>query len=165
MKVACGRRVEVLHSASTALATFFAIHAKRGQVAMDKIGILPKRIGWCIHDYWKAYLQYNQAKHGLCNAHLLRELTYLVENFRRPGGRHVQAADGNQPGQVSRPSAGTGGLLPRKMTGFQNRYDQIVAEGLLANPPPERTEERARKRGRIKQTPPKNLLDRTERSS
>ena len=72
-----------LHSASTALLTFFAIHAKRGQLAMDAIGILPKRTGWCIHDYWKAYLTYAQAKHGLCNAHLLHELTYLVENYQQ----------------------------------------------------------------------------------
>jgi len=47
------------------LATLFEIHAKRGQEAMDKIGILPKRTGWCIHDYWKPYLTYQQAKHGL----------------------------------------------------------------------------------------------------
>ena len=35
-----------------------------------------------------------------------------------------------------------------------------MAEGLLANPPPDPTEEQARKRGRDKQTLPKNLLDR-----
>ena len=58
-----------LHSASTASATFFTIHAKRGQIAMDEIGILPERTGWCIHDYWKPYLIYQQAKHDLCGAH------------------------------------------------------------------------------------------------
>jgi transposase len=150
-----------LHSASTALATFFAIHAKRGQVAMDKIGILPKRIGWCIHDYWKAYLQYNQAKHGLCNAHLLRELTYLVENFRQTwADAMIKLLTEINQAKSAAQALGQAAFSLEQMTGFQNRYDQIVAEGLLANPPPERTEERARKRGRIKQTPPKNLLDR-----
>ena len=43
-----------------------------------------------------------------------------------------------------------------QITNFKNRYDQLVAEGLLVNPPPEPTG----KRGRVKQTPPKNLLDR-----
>ena len=51
-------------------------------------------------------------------------------------------------------------LSAEQITTFKNRYDQLVAEGLLANPPPERTEEQARKRGRVKQSLPKNLLDR-----
>jgi hypothetical protein len=61
----CMREGELkwLHSANTTKRTFFAIHAMRGQLAMDAIGILPKRKGWCIHDYWKAYLTYSQAKH------------------------------------------------------------------------------------------------------
>ena len=150
-----------LHSASTALATFFAIHAKRGQEAMDKIGILPKRTGWCIHDYWKPYLTYQQAKHGLCGAHLLRELTYLVENYQQPWAETmIKLLTEIQQAKAAAKALRAGGLLPRTDHGFQNRYDQIVAEGLLANPPPERTEEQARKRGRVKQTPPKNLLDR-----
>jgi len=150
-----------LHSASTALATFFAIHAKRGQVAMDKIGILSKRTGWCIHDYWKAYLKYQQAKHGLCGAHLLRELTYLLENYQQPWAEAmIKLLAEIQKGKGAAEALGQTAFSPEQLTGFQNRYDQIVAEGLLANPPPERTEEQARKRGRVKQTLSKNLLDR-----
>jgi transposase len=150
-----------LHSASTALATLFEIHAKRGQEAMNKIGILPKRTGWCIHDYWKPYLTYQQAKHGLCGAHLLRELTYLVENFQQTWAEAmIKLLTEIQKAIAAAKALGRAACSPEQLTGFQNRYDQIVAEGLLANPPPERTEEQAKKRGRIKQSPPKNLLDR-----
>ena len=150
-----------LHSASTALVTFFAIHAKRGQEAMDKIGILPKRTGWCIHDYWKAYLTYQQAKHGLCNAHLLRELTYLVENYQQIWAEAmIKLLTEIQKAVPAAKALGQAAFFPEQLTDFQNRYDQIVAEGLLANPPPEPTAGQARKRGRVKQTLPKNLLDR-----
>jgi len=150
-----------LHSASTALVTFFAIHAKRGQVAMDEIGILPKRKGWCIHDYWKAYLTYQQAKHALCGAHLLRELTYLVENYLQTWAEAmIKLLTEIQKAIAAAKDLGQAALSAEQLSGFQNRYDQIVAEGLLANPPPERTEAQARKRGRVKQTLPKNLLDR-----
>jgi transposase len=68
-----------LHSASTRYATYYTIHAKRGNDAMDAIGILSEREGWCIHDAWWPYLSYENAKHGLCNAHLVRELVFLIE--------------------------------------------------------------------------------------
>jgi transposase len=150
-----------LHSASTALATFFAIHAKRGKAAMDEIGILTKRIGWCIHDYWKAYLQYQQAKHGLCGAHLLRELISLVENYLQGWAQAMinLLAEINQAVAAAK-ALGQQTLAPEQLAGFQKHYDQIVAEGLAVNPPPQRTEEQAGKRGPIKQTPAKNLLDR-----
>ena len=150
-----------LHSASTALLTFFAIHAKRGQLAMDEIGILTKRTGWCIHDYWKAYLTYLQAKHGLCNAHLLRELTYVVENYQQMWAEAMfKLLTEIHKAVIAAKDLGQAALSSEQLADFQNRYDQIVAEGLLANPPPEPTNEQARKRGRVKQTLPKNLLDR-----
>ena len=150
-----------LHSASTALLTYFAIHARRGQAAMDAIGILSKRTGWCIHDYWKAYLSYSQAKHGLCNAHLFRELTYLVENYQQIWAEAMLKLLKEVYTAVRAAKAvGQAALSSEQLTDFQNGYDQIVAEGLLANPPPQPSPEQTRKRGRVKQTLPKNLLDR-----
>ena len=146
-----------LHSASTALATLFEIHAKRGQEAMNKIGILPKRTGWCIHDYWKPYLTYQQAKHGLCGAHLLRELTFLVENYLQAWMEPmIKLLREIQQAVEAAKARGQTALSAEQITNFKNRYDQLVIEGLLTNPPPEPTG----KRGRVKQTPPKNLLDR-----
>lgn len=78
-----GGKLKWLHSSSTNRASLYKIHAKRGSIAMDEIGILPKRTNWCVHDFWKAYLKYSQAKHGLCNAHVLRELTFLVEQYQQ----------------------------------------------------------------------------------
>ena len=150
-----------LHSASTALVTFFAMHAKRGQAAMETIGILPKRMGWCVHDYWKAYLRYPQAKHGLCGAHLLRELISLVENYQQNWAQTmIKLLAEISKVVAAAKTLGQPALSAEQLTGFQKQYDQIVAEGLAANPPAQRTEEQVGKRGRIKQTPAKNLLDR-----
>lgn len=150
-----------LHSASTALATFFAIHAKRGRAAMDEIGILPKRTGWCIHDYWKAYLQYWQARHGLCGAHLLRELISLVENYLQVWAQAmINLLIEIKKAVESAKASGEQALSSEQLSDFRTRYDQIVTEGLAANPVQQRTGEQVGKRGRIKQTPARNLLDR-----
>jgi len=69
-----------LHSVSTRQATYYQIHAKRGSEVMDAINIFPERTGWRIHDYWKASLKYEQAKHVLCNAPNLRDLIFIIEH-------------------------------------------------------------------------------------
>lgn len=72
-----------LHSCSTNDHAYYEVHTKRGQEAMDHIGILPHFKGIAIHDFWKSYYHY-ACEHGLCNAHILRELIFIKERFDQP---------------------------------------------------------------------------------
>ena len=147
-----------LHSAGTKVATFCRIHAKRGAEALDAIGILPKRTGWSIHDFWKPYLKYQQARHALCNAHLIRELVFLVEQHQQVWAgklldlmlRIKQAVEIAQQEQRRT-------LHPEQIADFEAQYQQCVAQGEQTNPPAVRV---ARQRGKVKQSVARNLLDR-----
>lgn len=70
-----------LHVACTSLLTYYEVNAKRGQEAIDTIGILPGFGGTAVHDVWKPYLAYDKAQYGLCNEHHLRELEFIGERY------------------------------------------------------------------------------------
>ncbi|MEY2333361.1 IS66 family transposase [Acidithiobacillus ferrianus] len=69
-----------LHTAATPNLTWVGIHTRRGQKAFDAFGILPGFQGTAIHDGWAPYRKYD-CRHGLCNAHHLRELTLVHEQY------------------------------------------------------------------------------------
>jgi transposase len=149
-----------LHSASTERLTHYAVHAKRGQQAMDAIGILPKLHGRAIHDGWISYFIYI-CTHGLCNAHHLRELEFLKERYPQTW----QAPLGDLLLEIlkavkSAKAAQASSLSSTQLSEFERRYDALIQEGLQANPPPERSPDQPKKRGRIKQSPVRNLLER-----
>lgn len=151
-------KLEWLHSASTDQATFYAIHPKRGSEAMDAIDILPERQGWSIHDAWQPYFNYPEAKHGLCNAHLVRELVFLIERYSQKWARDFLALLTNMKEKVDvAKSQGQASLSALQVAVFEQVYDCIVARGERANPPPIR---RPNQRGRLRQSPARNLLDR-----
>ena len=148
-----------LHTASTKLLTHYTVHAKRGSKAMDDIGILPHLKGRAVHDAWAAYLKY-EVRHALCNAHHLRGLIFLQERY--PQGwvdalidLLVEAKEA-----VDTVRATHNRLSAKEVTDFESRYDRLIVEGLRANPLAERAEGQPRRRGRIKQSPARNLLDR-----
>jgi len=128
---------------------------------MDAIGILPKRTKWCVHDYWQAYLKYAKAKHALCNAHVLRELTFLVEQYQQTWATEMidLLLDIKQTVEVAK-GLGDEALAEEQIASFESHYDRIVDKGLLSNPTPEKTEQQSKKRGKVKQSKAKNLLDR-----
>lgn len=67
-----------LRSACTPLAVSYSVHRKRGTVAMDAAGILPRFTGIAVHDAWAPYDCYGQATHLLCSAHILREFVAVT---------------------------------------------------------------------------------------
>ena len=74
----CEKKLCWVHVASSEKATLYTIHAKRGQEAMTAAGILPQFQGFAVHDHWHPYFSF-KAIHVLCNAHHLRELTFVHE--------------------------------------------------------------------------------------
>jgi len=149
-----------LHVACTEGLTYYFIHAKRGQVAMDAMDILPHFAGISVHDGLSSYAHYDCA-HGLCNAHHLRELLFVVERYEQPWADKMMRLLVEIKTQVEvAKTSGLSALSPAQLAEFEQRYQQLIEQGLKANPPPPIDPEMPKRRGRPKQSPPKNLLDR-----
>ena len=77
-----------LHIASAAQLTYYFVHSKRGRAAIDEMNVLASFGGVGVHDSWQSYFGYDCA-HGLCNAHHLRELRFIVERHEQPWAEHI----------------------------------------------------------------------------
>lgn len=150
-----------LHVASTATLTYYIVHSKRGQQAMDDMGILPKFRGRAVHDHWHSYLTYDGCLHALCNAHHLRELQFIAEQYKQAWAEKMIQLLLDIKAEVDTAASGQMSLAPDRLIHFEQRYDSLIAQGLQLNPPP--AQPPPKKRGRKKQSPPKNLLDRLQR--
>lgn len=147
-----------LHVACTRWLTYYAVHKKRGKEAMDAIGILPNFTGRAIHDGFKTYFKYTNAKHGLCNQHHLRSFDFLKE--RHPQ-KWVTAMDElllniKAKVELAKEKSKTS-LSPQAITDFSTQYDALLKQGFQKNPPPKIAG--PVKRGRPKQSFARNLLD------
>jgi transposase len=145
-----------LHVATADKYVHYSVHEKRGYLAMDAAGILPRFSGIAVHDHWKPYWHYSDCRHALCNAHHLRELRYCEQ---LTGGvwaielRHL-LVEGKKTVATAQAEGGTA-LTTEKVTDLLSRYDQQIAIGLEAFPirPHE-----SGKKGRTEQHPATNLL-------
>lgn len=153
-----------LHVACTEQLTAYTVHQKRGVEAMDAMGILPLFGGNAIHDGWKSYEHY-ECNHFLCNAHHLRELQFIWERFKQPWAVQMSLLLSTMNQQVkTAKEQGLNAIDPQQLRDFEKRYQQIVDQGRAANPhqPPPLDPNKPKSRGRPKQTPPQNLLDRLQ---
>jgi transposase len=141
-----------MHVLASANLTWLGLHAKRGKEAFHALGLLALFRGTLIHDGWAAYRALT-CKHGLCNAHHLRELTYVNEQLKQGWARkmiELLVAASREVALAAQP-------LDRKRQAYYRRaYRAILTQGETLNPrqPP------SGRRGRTKQSKAANLLAR-----
>jgi transposase len=149
-----------LHVLSTPRLTYYAVQAKRGQEAMRAIGLLATYTGRVVHDALASYFQFKQCSHALCNAHHLRELRFVHEQYQQGWAGEMAELLLEIKAEVAHMAEATA-LPPDRIAHFEARYDALLQAGFEANPPPASPPPPTR--GRRKQPPPKNLLDRLQR--
>ncbi len=126
-----------MHVVSTGLFTLIHASVTRGGDAIDEAGVLRGYRGVIVHDrlamYWKL-----KAKHGLCAAHLLRDLADVaigVTQTAWAAGLAGLLVEINAACEDAR-RRGLKQLGPSHQRAFASRYDTLVAQGLAANPEP-----------------------------
>jgi transposase-like protein len=150
-----------LHAAATPNLTYYQIHPKRGCDAMDHMDILPNFNGRAIHDFWKPYFKYH-CNHGLCNAHHLRELIFLHEQHDQQWAKEMMDCLVDIKKSVDEAKTSTDTLFKEQIQKFEARYQNILDEGYNENPLPKKESTKRKKRGRIKKTKARNLLERLD---
>ncbi len=123
-----------LHVASTQTLTHYAVHAKRGSEAMDAIAILPSFTGTLMHDHFKSYFRYAKF-HALCNAHHLRELTGVQEQFSVKWAVKIEKLLLRIKQRVEDDYADTGhGLAEDECEKWRKKYMNIIYKGQQETP-------------------------------
>jgi transposase len=165
-------RLHYVHVASSERLTHYGGHTRRGTRAMDEIGVLPRFGGTLVHDCWAAYWQYTKARHAICNAHILRELQFFIdeESRQRAWAAQMKELLLEIKGEVERVRlTGCQRLDKQRLIAYQSRYDEIIRRGLEANPlPPQRVTQDLRNGedkspARSKRAPSLNLVLRLQR--
>jgi len=125
------------HVASTAGLTYIEVHTKRGKEGMDAIGILPEYRGTSVHDCWIPYFSYVLICHALCNAHLLRELTAVLENAKQAWAQElIDLLLAMKMIKETLLLQGIHEANPEIFEECSRSYDAILAEALEQNPVP-----------------------------
>jgi transposase len=122
---------------------------------MNAMGILPGFKGILCHDHWKPYYKFD-CTHALCNAHHLRELTRA---FEQDGQKWAQKLK-NLLETINRKVTDAGGTLDaHESQKYRLKYRAILKQGETECPEPIEPQKKG-KRGRIKKSKSRNLLER-----
>ena len=149
-------KLQWLHVASTKELTYYAAHEKRGKDAADEISLLPRYRGRAVHDGWKSYFGYG-CEHALCNAHHIRELSFIVEQYAQKWAQDMRELLLEIKERKDKTKRGRFGA--ETIRRYEKEYRRIIAAGMRANPPPAH-HPGERRRGRRKKSDALNLLER-----
>lgn len=150
------RKNHWIHVCSADDITLKFLHRKRGQEAMDAIGVIPRYGGVVIHDCWASYLSYDHCYHGLCGSHLLRELTFIGDANGYTWAANMKRLLQETCVIVAKRESKS--LTLTEYNNLQECYRTILTDGEKELPPIPARENG--KRGRIAKTDAHNLWER-----
>jgi len=136
-----------IHCLSNESFTYFHVDPKRGQEAMERMGVLSEFNGQLVHDHWKPYFLY-LCTHVLCNAHHLRELERAFEQDGQQWARKLKRL--LEKINVAVNKAG-GKLTGKEVKRYQKLYRSILCDAQKECP--ENLKQRAQSKSR-------NLIER-----
>jgi transposase len=146
------------HTLGTELFTYLFVHPKRGKAALREDATLKEFVGRLVHDGWVSYFDID-CLHALCNTHHLRELIFVSEQTRqRWAGTMVKFLCHAKRTVDRAKAAGRKQLAEPTIRKYRARYEALLACGFRANPL--NVARKAGQRGKLKQTPARNLLER-----
>jgi len=100
------------------------------------MGILPVFQGRAMHDHWQSYFIFDDCQHALCNAHHLRELQFVMDQYQQSWAKQMSHVLLDIKAEVDAAPLEHMSLAPERLTHFEQRYDKLISQGLDANPPP-----------------------------
>lgn len=119
-----------VHSACDAHHTYLSVQPRRGREGMEKAGFLPAYKGTIIHDCWSPYWSFSGLQHGLCGAHLLRDLQGIIDiEPTAVWAKSMQnlLLEMNQ-GHEEAVANGAQALEESQIAGFRKRYSIILGK-------------------------------------
>src|ERR1035437_7178012 len=147
-----------LHVLCTPLLTFFSVQPNRSKEAIQAIGIIPRFVGWLMHDFLSSYASFENCLHTFCKGHLLRELVFLFEQHQQSWAKDLYDLFLEMLKCVKDRKARDAPLTPAEVDRWYQQYRKILRAGRQANP---LTPEQMKKK-RPKQSKEQNLLDRLD---
>jgi len=149
------KRLHWLHVASTRLLTWYGVHKTRGGEAIRHFDILSRFRGRLIHDCFSPYFEL-QCSHGLCNAHLLRELTFVHEQMGQTWAKDMKDLLQRMHDSVKLQAAAGGPHDSPQLGAWTRKYRACLQQGARENPMGRAKDSKSR--GRPKHSKAQNLL-------
>ena len=148
-----------VHDASNCEYTYLDISTKRGFKGMEQCGVLTGFKGIAMHDCWASYWNYKDVRHAVCCAHLLRELTGIVENHpeQKWASGFTDLLLEMKKVKDKAVEKGKESLSYYHYHKFDKKYDELIEQARKENPLPETTK---KKRGRKKKGKILSLVER-----
>ena len=129
--VRAGGRLHWLHVLVTESLSWLSTHPKRGALAFEGLELLPRFQNILVHDGFKSYAKL-ECGHALCNAHLLRELTFQARHRQQDWAAEMI---GLLCEALKTTRLSPQGLTRSQIEDFRSRHETKLREGWKLNPP------------------------------